>query len=534
MTVNLTSFGEPNSTGKTLDQAGAQSKGVRDVVEVVRHGEKLIIPETLTLERAKAAIEARIEYESQTIAIHAPINAPFPFEGAYALFEVLTDKFGWANGIPTPGFFGPKPPQMLSVPVAPGKVVQVPWGRFSLPNVEGFLQSSIDMDDMGVTRFLISGEVKRLYEKAVNEIVEAVQTRVRTHSIYKGKAFRVRLYDDRGDRLEMPEPKFVDLNPKIEQELILPDRTDASVKTNIFTPIEQTSRVTRHGIPLKRGILLAGPFGTGKTMIARVTAEKAVANGWTYVEVEKAPEFAEVAKLAMQYGTKEAGVVLFCEDIDRLMRGDNRNIGIDEILNVIDGVESKGSAMMVVLTTNELEHITSAMLRPGRLDAIIHVGPPDAEAAERLARQYGRGLIPADEPLTLSREALAGKIPAVIREIVERSKLAALRLTPNDRDLRVNDEALLFAANEMADHIALLTPEEPDTRSETVKGSEIIASAIKEAGVVAAAFPIRPTTFAEKDGKPYRQPEVDHDDRPKRGSTRKATKDGDGTAAPAN
>jgi transitional endoplasmic reticulum ATPase len=474
----------------TLNEAGKQQKAINDVVDVVRHGDQFVIPNGLSLERADKVLHARMDYENQTVAIHAPIMAPFPFEGAYALHEVLTEKFGWANGVPTPGMFGPNPPTMLSVPVDPNRVVQVPWGRFSLPNIEGYLESSIEQDDLGVSRFVISGEVKRLYEPAINEIVESVKARVRHHSIYKGKAFRVRLFDDRDRRIVMPEPKFIALDPKVEEELILPEKTETSVKTNTFTPIEQTARVNKFGIPLKRGILLAGPFGTGKTMIARVTAEKAVANGWTYVEVERVTEFAEVAKLAMQYGDNKAGVVLFCEDIDRIMQGDERHAGIDMVLNTIDGVESKGSAMMVVLTTNELENITSAMLRPGRLDAIIHIGPPDKVAAVRLARQYGRGLIDENDPLTESGDALAGKIPAVIREIVERSKLAAIRLNPNDDELVVTDEALAFAANEMAEHIALLTPDEPDLRSETVKAAEIIAEVARETGIL-PGFPLQ-------------------------------------------
>jgi SpoVK/Ycf46/Vps4 family AAA+-type ATPase len=216
-------------------------------------------------------------------------------------------------------------------------------------------------------------------------------------------------------------------------------------------------------------------------MIARATAEIAIQHGWTYVEVERITELADVVTIARHYGDSRHGVVLFCEDIDRLMRGDDRTAQIDQILNVIDGVESKGSALMIVLTTNELEKITTALLRPGRLDAIIHVGPPDAEAAEQLARQYGRGLIPDDEALTQSREAMAGKIPAVIREIVERSKLAAIRLTPEGEELRVTDSALLFAAEEMSEHVALLTPAEEDLRSETVKAADSMADAVRYA-----------------------------------------------------
>lgn len=475
----------------TLANAGKPAKGIKDVVDVRRHGDALIIPESLTLERALAAIQARIEWEQQDVAIHAPIEAPFPFEGAYGLYEVLTERFGWANGVPTPGLFGPKPPQMLAVPIGPNQTVQVPWGRFALPNVEGFLQSGIEEDDQGVTRFVINGIVKRQYEKLVNEVVEAVKDRVRHHSIYKGKAFRVRLFDDRGNRLPMPEPRFLDLSTRVAGELILPEETAESVATNIFTSIERTADVTKHGIPLKRGILLAGQFGTGKTMIARVTAEKAVDHGWTYVEVERIFEFAEVARRVVAYGDKDAGVVLFCEDIDRIMSGDDRSEGIDQVLNVIDGVESKGSAMMVVLTTNDLEGITSAMLRPGRLDAIIPVGPPDGAAAAQLARQYGRGLIDPNDPLTETQKVLAGNIPAVIREAVERSKLRAIRLTPPGEKLVVTDAALAFAAREMENHIKLLTPAEPDKRSETVKAADALAAAIKETGLT-PIFPVLP------------------------------------------
>lgn len=485
---------------QTLDQMGTAKKAIRDVVEVRRHGDAIVIPESLDLARVDAVIHARMEYENQEFRPIAEIDAPFVFEAAYALNAVLTAKYGWANSVPTPGFFGPTPPAMLSVPIGPGKFVQVPWGRFALPNIgDGFLQSGVTEKDDGRVVFQLTGKVKRLYEPVVNEIVEAVKAYVRDHSIYRGTAFRVKLFDQHGNRLPMPEPEFLELDPKVVNELVLPQRTAESVQTNIFTPIEQTARVVKHGIPLKRGILLAGPFGTGKTMIAAATAVKAVANGWTYVEAKDIEELAEVVRLARQYGDREHGVVLFCEDIDRVMRGDDRTTGIDAVLNVIDGVESKGTALMIVLTTNELEKITTALLRPGRLDAVIPVGPPDAAAAAKLARQYGRGLIPDSDPLTESGEWLAGKIPAVIREVVERSKLAAISLTPNDADLVVGDAALAFAAREMEDHVALLTPKPEDRRSETVKAADILATVAREGiqkGVgVVLPYPLTPGAY---------------------------------------
>ena len=485
--------------GQTIDQMGQAHKAIRDVVEVRRHGEAIIIPESLSLERVRDVINARIDYENQEFIPVAEIDAPFVFEAAFALNAVLTEKYGWANSVPTPGFFGPKPPAMISVPVALGKTVQVPWGRFSLPNIGGgYLESGITEKDDGRIVFQLTGKVKRLYEPVVNEIVEAVKLFVRDNSIYRNKAFRVKLFDNYGNRLPMPEPEFIDLNEAVNRELVLPERTAVSVETNIFTPIRQTQRVARFGIPLKRGILLAGPFGTGKTMIATATANLAIAHGWTYVECKDIGELAEVVRLARQYGDKDHGVVLFCEDIDRVMRGDNRTQGIDDVLNVIDGVESKGSSLMIVLTTNELEKITTALLRPGRLDAIIHVGPPDADAAERLARMYGRGTINDSDPLTKAKEFMAGKIPAVIREVVERAKLYALSLDPNakDEDVRVTDDALAYAAQEMDDHVRLLAPKEEDLRSETLKAADAMAAAMDratEAGLVLPFVGMTPT-----------------------------------------
>ena len=81
-----------------------------------------------------------------------------------------------------------------------------------------------------------------------------------------------------------------------------------------------------------------------------------------------------------------------------------------------------------MLTTNHLENINPAMLRPGRLDSIINVLPPDAEAVSRLFHLYGGSTIAADEDLSKAADLLSGTIPAVIAEVVKRAKLVQLGL----------------------------------------------------------------------------------------------------------
>lgn len=485
----------------TLGSATSDKQVVRTVVRVERVKDDAIrIPEGMSLEQLDGVVHARMEFENKTVAIAAKIETPFIFEAAYALHAVLTERFGWTDLIDTPGFFGPEPPTMLSVPVGPGRPpVQVPWGRFKLPGVDGYLESGATRERRGGPLiFQISGEVKRKDEDKVNELVETIRRYVREESIYRNQAFSVSLSDDGGNDLPMPEPKFIELDPRVEQELILPERVAASVKANIFTVIEHTAAVKALGTPLKRGVLLAGQFGTGKTMVMHATASKAIRNGWTYIVCEKPQELAEVIRLARAYQP----CVVSVEDIDRVMRGDDRDFGTDHILNVIDGVESKGTELMIVMTTNELEKITTAMLRPGRLDAIIHIGPPDAAAAERLMRQYGRGLIDPELPLPKAGAELDGSIPAVIREAVEKAKLYAIGEREDDTlPLVLTDEALYGAAVEMKDHRERLTPRVEDERSETVKGADLIAQAIKETGVPVASFPVRTAVETMKGAK---------------------------------
>lgn len=481
-------------------------KTITDVIEVVHHGEQLVIPESLPLPRAIKVLQQKHEFEQQDVAINAVIPG-FVFDGAHAFYRVLQNKFGWANSVATPTMFGPKPPTMLSVPVGINEVVEVPWGRFELPAIEGYLQTSVDYQD-GQWVFVVGGVVKRVHEKQIGEIVELTKRYVREHSVYREQALQIRWRDEGGELLEMPQPQFLSLPGNTRDHLIFSDEVTAAIETSLFTIIENTDAVRAMGVPLKRGILLSGPYGTGKSMTSTATAELAVANGWTFINCLRASELGDLLRLARQYQP----CVVFCEDIDRVLDG-KRSVDMDEILNIVDGVESKNTEILVVLTTNNVDRIHQAMLRPGRLDAVIHVAPPDAKAAERLMRHYGAGLIPSDEDITEAAALMDGQIPAVLREVVERSKLAALRLQKRDDTkgaLVITKDALVDAALSMNNQLELLRPKLEDTRSETVKGAHVIGDAIVKAAetngstaAAAAAQSVAPLEDADAE-KPKR------------------------------
>ncbi len=406
---------------KTLENAVAK----KAVAEVVRHGEKLILPEKMKIPEAIDLLERRMKYEQEEVSVEETFLA-FPQDGAHAMDKVLTDMFGWTPAEPIPGFFGKTPPKMLTIEVDYGKNIQVPWGRFSLPNVNGWVQSTVEMKD-GRVCFKLVGLVKRDSEDTVREFYARIREYLQTHSIYKGKAVKIRFLDDDGDALEMPEPKFLDVTKIKPENLIYSRDVQSSVEVNLFTPVQRVPDCLANGIPVKRGVLLGGMYGCGKTLAAYVAAKHAVEAGLTFIYAPRADELQHAINFAKLYGSPAA--VLFCEDIDRAMAG-GRTVKIDDILNILDGVDSKDLNLITVLTTNHLENINAAMLRPGRLDSIIEVTPPDAEAAERLLRFYGGAAINKDEDLSDAAQFLAGTIPATIAEVVKRAKLSQLSLQP--------------------------------------------------------------------------------------------------------
>lgn len=456
-----------------LEAARNESKFSNTEVDVKREGVQIVLPDKMSLEEGIKALQHKIEQEKVEVSIYEEVDA-FPLDGAAAFSYVLKDMYGWADAVPTPGFFGDQPPTMVNLEVDFGKQIQIMWGSFRVPGIEGLLKTSVAPKD-GRMIFLISGKVKQKHRDEVKMIADNVRRYVREHSIYRGKAIRLKTDSD-GDINFGNPPTFLDLSKVNENELTFSDDIREQVETNLFTPIVHTDACRKHRIPLKRGILLEGRYGTGKTLTAYVTAKRCRENGWTFIYLDRVAGLKTCIDFARIYGP----AVIFAEDIDRVVTGE-RSVEIDDVLNIIDGVESKGMELITILTTNYVENIEKAMLRPGRLDAIISVLPPDKKAAEKLMRIYARDLLASSEDITEAAEELSGQIPAVIREVVERSKLYAISHNTGT-ELRLTGKDLAAAARGMKNHLALMAPK--DTTKETAEEQVGIAMRQIIAGVL--------------------------------------------------
>lgn len=387
----------------------------------------ITLPVGMPFDAAITWLKKMKEDEETVIRFKREYNA-HPHDGAVALHEVLKMLFGWTEM---------HWPTFMTVKTGVNEQLSIPWGQFSLPGIGGVVATSqIGGKEDAEThkwiplQFQLTAEIRKGDKEKVELIGQLVQDWLNEKSIYRGKAITV-------------NRDFIDLSKTDPNDLIFGPEVAAQLEMSIFTPLEQTELCVQAGIPLKRGVLLYGPYGCGKSLCCTVTAIKAVRNGWTFLVGRPEDSLPQLLAFAQQYEP----CCIFMEDLDAAISGEERTSKVNEILNTVDSVVSKGRRLMMVLTTNHLEKISSAMLRPGRLDAIIEISFPDRVATERLMRRYGRDLIPVAEDLGEAIELCVEHrfIPATIRELVERSKLMAIS-RERRADVLITGKDVLYAA----------------------------------------------------------------------------------------
>ena len=436
----------------------------------IKHEGKAIVlpgdPAEMDYDAAIATIE-RIKKDEATEFNVTELVRGAPWDALVCIYSAMQAIYGvvTVTGIPT--WFGKMRPEMVSVRTGPGAqdVVQVPVGEMNLPNVAKPIR--IQMTVHGAA---IVGVVRKRERALLVELANKAREIMRERSVYRAKAIRIAVDDD-GDLILHEQPRFLDLASVKESDAIHTAETEMMIQTNIFSPLKNTAACRHHRIPLKRGILLEGKYGTGKSLTARVTAKVAADNGWTFIMLDRV----QGLKTAIEFARHYQPCVIFAEDIDRA--ADRSDESVNDLVNLLDGVTTKDVEIMTVLTTNFVEQIDKALLRPGRFDAVISIQAPDAPTVERLIRAYARDLIGEGVSLTETGKALAGHIPATVREVVERAKLSML---VEDRTA-LSEQDLLASAIGMKRHLELLNPaDEKETKEQSLWKalSSVIADAV--------------------------------------------------------
>lgn len=434
--------------GEVIEARSEDQKTTKfdEPAEIARIAGNIIgIPAILRPEKALEQLAAWVEGEQQRVTVMEEIDG-IPIDAAHALMLAVKHEFGVVEL--NRGFWGPPPP-FFSVPTDTlGNKVDVYVGSFSLPGFEGATFSS------GPNNTDLNLNVQAMLRKKdlplFKQLIATAREMLAKHSLYKGKAITINFAEeseDSGGGNGMLVPQFWDFSS--DMPLIIAEETEEMLNATLWTPIKMLDQVKAMGTPIKRGILLYGTYGTGKTLTARQTAKIAVENGFTFLYVTAVSQL----KKAIDFASKHyLPAVVFMEDTEKAFEDPAQ---INLIQNTMDGIDGKDRDLIVVLTTNFVEQLPASIMRQGRLDTLAKFNVADPPTAARLVKHYGGNLLDPESDWELIGKATQGNIPAAIREVVERSKLFALARV-GSINFKINHVDIVRSARGMEEHMALL------------------------------------------------------------------------------
>jgi len=204
--------------------------------------------------------------------------------------------------------------------------------------------------------------------------------------------------------------------------------------------LHDPSKYKEIGATMPKGVLLVGPPGTGKTMLAKAVAGEANVpffsiSGSEFVEMFVGMGASKVRDLFKQ-AKEKAPCIIFIDEIDAI--GQKRNAGamggndereqtLNQLLTEMDGFEGN-SGVMILAATNRPESLDPALTRPGRFDRRVPVELPDLDGREKILRVHAKKVKIADDVdfRTVARMA-SGASGAELANIVNEAALRAVR-----------------------------------------------------------------------------------------------------------
>jgi transitional endoplasmic reticulum ATPase len=265
--------------------------------------------------------------------------------------------------------------------------------------------------------------------------------------------------------------------------------------------MDYTKAMRENGLPLRRTVLLHGPYGTGKTLAAYLTAQKAVENGWTFIFVRPGKDSLNDA-LATARLYQPA--VLFFEDIDTTS---DPEWDVSKLLDLFDGLQSKGTDIVGIFTTNHAEKIHKGLVRPGRLDAIIEINQLDTDGIWKLIH----ALVPPENLADdLDKEAIGEAMtefqPAFVKECIDRAQRYAIARNGGVPQVLTTAD-FVDAAKGLDDHLKLMNgaKEAPERDALTTAVTRVIDKVLTDKVLVApqtqTAVPVA-SIFVDRDEVP--------------------------------
>ena len=209
--------------------------------------------------------------------------------------------------------------------------------------------------------------------------------------------------------------------------------------TEIVEYLHDPDKYKEIGASMPKGILLVGPPGTGKTMLAKAVAGEANVpffsmSGSEFVEMFVGMGASKVRDLFRQ-AKEKAPCIVFIDEIDAIGKkrdgqvggNDEREQTLNQLLTEMDGFESN-NGVIILAATNRPESLDPALLRPGRFDRRVPVELPDLKGREEILKVHARKIKVADNvDFNKIARMASGASGAELANIVNESALRAVR-----------------------------------------------------------------------------------------------------------
>lgn len=388
---------------------------------------RIMLPQGFGFGKAIETLKRKQDEQEQPTNFRRIYNYRYP-DGAVAATNVLKRLYGLTLAKGIPSFFGgASPAETLNVTIGVEQTTQCLWGLIQIPALDGaeiFLTAINDRKRGPVFAAQFTGP--RKHKAEVEKLLDEIEKELKTNSIYRGKAVA-----------GAAELEFMDLRTFDARQVVFSDVATEQIENLLFGPIRRADDYRAELIPLKRALLLHGPYGTGKTSVGMITAQVAGANGWTFITARSGDKVEDVLQTAQLY---QPAVVLV-EDVEvQSSSSDPRTVSA--LLDAFDGATSKGTEIIMVLTSNRPEEIHKGMLRPGRIDATIEIAELDRGGIERLIKAVVNPM-KLDDAVDYDAVAAAmpGFLPAFVKAAIDRAKTWAVNRQGRDYVLTTKDLA---------------------------------------------------------------------------------------------
>ena len=236
---------------------------------------------------------------------------------------------------------------------------------------------------------------------------------------------------------ESPDVRYSDIGGIDEQV--------REVREAVEQPLEHPERFEEAGIDPPSGVLLHGPPGTGKTMLAKAVANETDATFIKMAGSELVRKFigegSRLVRDLFELATEREPAIIFIDEIDAIAakRTESKTSGDAEVqrtmmqlLSEMDGFEERGE-VRIIAATNRFDMLDRAILRPGRFDRLIEVPEPDREGRVQILKIHTRRMNVADsvdiDGLAGATEGFSG---AELESLTTEAGMFAIR---NDRTL---------------------------------------------------------------------------------------------------